>query len=161
MLLIAAVTSGGFFVNAATGDNHTLTIEAYDQNGIIRRMHTTITPGASGYTPLTFTAAEGVSYTVTVQDYQDRVFDHWADGVTSRTRTVTLTTDLKLVAYYKSGTVPTPSTHTLTIKSVNMQGNPISGLYTTIRSGNTIVRTGYTRRYARHIVHGDSRKLCK
>jgi hypothetical protein len=55
-----------------------------------------------------------------------------------------LTADLKLVAYYKSGTVSPPSTHNLIIKSVDMQNNPVSGLYTTIRAGSAIARTGYT-----------------
>lgn len=144
MLLVPVAMNGGFFADAATGDAHTLTVEAYDQYGNVRHMYTRISPGLSGYTPLSFAGTEGVSYSVTVRDYQDRVFDHWDNGSTSRTRTVALTADLKLVAYYKSGTAPAPGSHTLTVKSVDMQNSPVSGLYTTIRSGSTVVKTGYT-----------------
>lgn len=144
MLLVPVATSGSFFADAATGATHTLTVEAYDQYGNVRHMYATISPGLGGYTPLSFAGTDSVAYTVTVHDYQDRVFDHWGDGSTARTRTVTLTADSKLVAYYKSGTSAALGTRTLTVKSVDMQNNPVAGLYTTIRSGSTVVKTGYT-----------------
>src|SRR5437588_10463753 len=38
-----------------------------------------------------------------------------------------------------------PSTNlSLTVKSVNLAGDKISGLWTTIRSGSTVLKTGYT-----------------
>jgi hypothetical protein len=71
-------------------------------------MYTTIKsstgfPMLSSFTTLTFNGAGGSTYGVTVADYGDRIFDHWENGSTSRTRTVTLNQDVTIIAYYKVG----------------------------------------------------------
>ncbi len=57
---------------------------------------------AKGYTTLTFAATPGVSYTITVSNYQNYVFNHWNNASTNPTRTVTLTQNLNVIAYYNN-----------------------------------------------------------
>lgn len=49
------------------------------------------------------TNESGTTYTVTVHDYLDRQFDHWEDGSTERTRTLTISEDTTITAYYNTG----------------------------------------------------------
>jgi hypothetical protein len=49
------------------------------------------------------TTASGTTYTATVHDYLDRQFDHWEDGSTERTRTLTISDDTVITAYYNTG----------------------------------------------------------
>jgi hypothetical protein len=56
----------------------------------------------SGYTPLNYQGNSGATYTVTIADYQDLVFDHWENGSADRTRTVTLSSASTVTAYFKS-----------------------------------------------------------
>ena len=49
------------------------------------------------------TGASGTTYKVIVHSYKDRVFDHWEDGSTSRTRTLTIDENTTITAYYKVG----------------------------------------------------------
>ena len=81
-----------------------LTINAVGLSGEARHMWTSIQSGGStvetGYTPLSYSGTTGTSYTVTVRDYQDRVFDHWENGSTSRTRTITLDSSKVITAYF-------------------------------------------------------------
>lgn len=72
----------------------------------------------TGFAPLTFYGTSGLTYTVTVSDYGSYTFDHWGNGSTSRSRTVTLgTSGVWFDAYYRTGTT---STTTIT--------PPISGI---------------------------------
>jgi len=57
---------------------------------------------ASGYTTLTFTATVGVTYTVTMSNYQNDVFAHWGDGSTNPAKAFTATTATTLSAYYNT-----------------------------------------------------------
>jgi hypothetical protein len=57
---------------------------------------------AKGYTTLTFAATPGVPYTITVSNYQNYVFDHWNNASTNPTRTVILTQNLNVIAYYNN-----------------------------------------------------------
>jgi hypothetical protein len=56
---------------------------------------------ATGYTPLSFTADAGSQYTVTMGEWQNYVFDHWDNGSTSKSRTITPSDDVVLVAHYR------------------------------------------------------------
>jgi hypothetical protein len=56
---------------------------------------------ATGFTPLSYTATAGSQYTVTVGEYRNYVFDHWDNGSTSKSRTVTPNGSTVLVAYYR------------------------------------------------------------
>jgi glucose/arabinose dehydrogenase/chitodextrinase len=96
---------------------------------------------SDGYTPLTYIGQPGQTYTVTISDYGDAFFDHWEDGSTSRTRNVTLNTNLVLTAYFSIGAPPSPSEYELMVTSTDMSGNTITGYYTTISSDGTTVET--------------------
>lgn len=43
------------------------------------------------------------TYTITVQNYRDRQFDHWEDGSTNRTRTIGTSGNVVVDAYYRIG----------------------------------------------------------
>ncbi len=94
-------------------DTANLIVKSADlSNNTITGMFTTIrsdngTILQEGYTPLTFTGDKGSIYTITVANFGNREFDHWGDGSTSVTRTVTLNQDTTITAYYD--TVPDAS----------------------------------------------------
>jgi aldose sugar dehydrogenase len=83
-----------------------LTVESADLSGnAITGMHTTIkadngTVVEDGFTPVKFTGKEGDEYTVTVDDFRDRKFDHWDNNDTDREKTVTLDHDTTITAHY-------------------------------------------------------------
>lgn len=54
----------------------------------------------AGYTPLNFTGASGSSYVITAANDKGTVFDHWEDQSKDRNRTVVLSADTGLTAYY-------------------------------------------------------------
>ena len=54
----------------------------------------------TGYTPISFTATTGGSYTVSVANYGNYVFSHWSTGSSSSTITITPTQATTLTAYY-------------------------------------------------------------
>ncbi len=56
----------------------------------------------TGYTSLSFSAKKGLSYEVSVADYQNYVFDHWEDGSKNRVRNVGPTNNVVMTAYYKN-----------------------------------------------------------
>jgi hypothetical protein len=57
----------------------------------------------TGFTPAQFDLATGQQYVVTVSNYGQWVFDHWADnGSTSQSRTVSITSNTQLVAVYRT-----------------------------------------------------------
>ncbi|MGI0086874.1 MAG: fibronectin type III domain-containing protein, partial [Nitrosotalea sp.] len=93
---------------------------------------------ATGYTPATFTVTPGVQYTVYAANYQSTIFNHWSNGSTNSSITITPTQNTALVAYYS-----TPVT--ITVNSVDLSGTPITGMWTVIRtpSGTTLAQ-GYT-----------------
>jgi hypothetical protein len=138
-----------FVKSAEAATAYTLTVRSLDLSGnTITGMYTVIrsSSGATlktGYTPLTFTGTGGSSYSVTVSDYGQRTFDHWGDGSTSRTRTITLNEDFTANVYYRTSTTATK--YDLTVKSANLAGSSITGMYTTIKSSSgTTVKTGFT-----------------
>lgn len=115
-------SGGEQFVNAlfefeteATPQN-TLTVNAYNQNSQIVTMWTVIsvngTTAFTGYTPLTVPVKEGQTYTVSVADYGDTVFDRWADGGRSNTTSLAVhELHEQVTAYFKSGNVATVSSN--------------------------------------------------
>src|SRR5574337_1482504 len=95
---------------------------------------------ATGYTPMTFTIPSGSAYTVVSSNYQNYVFNHWGDGTTDSSITISPTQNTTLTEYYTTA----PATVTLKVKSVDLSGNPITGLWTVIKSNGVIVAKGYT-----------------
>jgi len=91
----------------------------------------------SGNTPVTFTGVVGQQYTVTVSSFQQNLFDHWDDGTTNPTRTITLTQNTVMTAYFKTAV-------SITIKSFTASGSTLSGMIAVIKSGSTVLTWGYT-----------------
>ena len=124
---------------------HRLTVNAASMvNGAALGMWTTIQPSGgsaqTGFTPISaFTSSSGTSFTVSVSDYQNLVFDHWENGSTARTRTISISADTTITAYFRTVTA-----FTLTINSASTSGGSIVGMFTTIASGSSTVSTGFT-----------------
>ncbi len=95
---------------------------------------------ATEYTPITFQVASGSAYTIVSSNYQNYVFNHWNDGTTAPSATITPTQNVTLTEYYSTG----PTQVTLKVKSVDLSGSPISGLWTVIKSNGVVVAKGYT-----------------
>jgi hypothetical protein len=113
---------------STTTTAYDLVITSADASGnAITGYYTTIKTGSTtvktGFTPLTHAASPGTSYTVSVSDYGSSVFDHWENGSTSRTRTLTVNSDVTAVAYYKTG-----SSGTTTSGSTVTSGSGINSL---------------------------------
>ena len=82
-----------------------LNVDAYTLDGTeIRGLWSVITPSnetaTGGLTPLTHVGAPGRTYLVEAQDRDIYKFDHWEDGSTNRTRTITHNSDATLSAHY-------------------------------------------------------------
>jgi hypothetical protein len=58
---------------------------------------------ATGFTPKTFQVTSGTQYTVYVANYKTTLFNHWDNGSTNPGRTITLTANTVLTAYYSTG----------------------------------------------------------
>lgn len=102
----APLTYAGTTTTGGQPQQPSLTVQATTLDGSNKslRMWIIITPlpqasndgGGSG-TPATST------YKIYASDYRDRQFDHWEDGSTNRIRTVTITEDTIITAYYRTG----------------------------------------------------------
>jgi PKD repeat protein len=93
----------------------------------------------AGITPLAFAGQEGKTYTITANDFQDLVFDHWEDESTNRTRTVTAISDTTLTAYYRT------SPAVLTVKSADLSGSALNGMYATVAPiNNSMIKAAFT-----------------
>jgi hypothetical protein len=131
----SAVSSGGTVsitvnsVNLAGVSFSGMWVELHASNG------TTL---ATGYTPITFNVASGNAYTIVSSNYQNDVFNHWNDGTTTTSKTITPTQNTTLTEYYSTGPV------SLKVKSVNLAGTVITGLWTTLVSGGATIQSGYT-----------------
>lgn len=97
------------------------------------------------------------SYVVSVSDYGGYYFKQWSDGTTSREHPVTIGTtgSVSLTALYSTSqsttTTPPPPTpetggaaNTVTVKSSDLNGNPITGMYVNVRLNGVIVKDGFT-----------------
>jgi hypothetical protein len=88
---------------------YVLTIGSADMYGkATSGLYTTIKQGSTtvktGFTTVAFTGTGGATYSVAVSDYGSSFFDHWDDGSTLRTRTITLNADTTITALFR---VPT------------------------------------------------------
>jgi len=91
---------------ASTGGTVTITVKTVGLTGnTITGLWTTLISGGtttkSGYTTKTYSVTAGNTYTVTVANYNNYVFDHWSNGSTNSKITVTPTQSVTLTAYYQ------------------------------------------------------------
>lgn len=81
-------------MEALTLDGQQLNMWTFvEQNGTIIQ---------NGFTPMTVEVSLGTTYSITVSDYQNFIFDHWEDGSTQRTRVITPSESSTITAYYAS-----------------------------------------------------------
>ncbi len=136
------------YVPASQSGDYDLTVRSVDLSGsALTGYYTVIQSGGStvqtGYTPLTYSGDAGGTYSVTVRDYSSVVFDHWENGSTSRTRTLTLNSDTTVTAYYRTPT--SQPTWTLTVRSQDASGNAMTGYWTTLYgSSGSAIASGFT-----------------
>jgi hypothetical protein len=101
----------------------------------------------TAFSPTSFTLNSGQTYQVSVSDYGSYTFDHWSDGSTGRQKTVTGGQATTLTAYYKTS-APAPAAESeeaaLTVKSVDLNGKAITGLWTVVKKDGATIKTGYT-----------------
>ncbi len=93
-------------LKATTSAQISLTVKSAGLDGLpIPGLSTTVKIGTdivqTGYTPLSYAATSGKTYTITVSNYQNYVFDHWMDGSKNRSISVTPTKATTLTAFYK------------------------------------------------------------
>jgi hypothetical protein len=124
----------------------TLTVRTVDESGSpLTGYHMVLSQNGAtvgtAFSPASFTLAGGQTYQVSVSDYGDYAFDHWNDGSTSRQKSVTGGQAATLTAHYES---TAPQEATLTVESVDLDGERVTGLWTVIRENGATVRTGYT-----------------
>ena len=140
---IAISTDTAIIAYFITVSTFTLTVNsALTSGGSLAGMFTTITSGSStvstGFTPIRHSANVGGTYAITPQDYGTSIFDHWENGSTARTRTVTPTSSLTLTAYYSKPNI------SIIVNTVTLSGAALPNVYTTILSGNTYEAIGNT-----------------
>jgi hypothetical protein len=121
--------------NATTIPHYVLVTNSLDITGKpFKGMYATIKSSAGailleGYSPLTFMGIGNTTYTITVSDNNTRVFDHWEDGATGTTRTLTLNRNITIAAYYRD-TSAAPSDTTPPV----VTALPLGGMYPSSRS---------------------------
>ena len=105
-------------------------------------------------TPAKYALTAGASYVVTVNGYGSCSFDYWQDTKsTNNQRAVAVTSNAQLLAIYNCGATTTTSTTTtsstplgtLTVQSVDLNGNPVNGLDAVVSStSGEVLQTGYS-----------------
>jgi fibronectin type III domain protein len=100
------IASATTLTKTTTSTQISLNVKSVGLDGLpIPGLSTTVKIGTTtvqtGYTPLSYVATSGKTYTITVSNYQNYVFDHWKDGSKNRSISITLTKETTLTAYYK------------------------------------------------------------
>jgi len=90
----------------STGGTVTITVKTVGLSGnTITGLWTTLISGGSatksGYTTKIYSVTAGHTYTVTVANYNNYVFDHWSNGSTNSNLVITPTQSVTLTAYYQ------------------------------------------------------------
>lgn len=91
---------------SSSSSSDSVTVESTDNYGIqIQGLWTVVQDAygnmvASGYTPLSFSATPGATYTVTVSSYANYNFDYWMSGWYSPSITITPTSGTVIQAVY-------------------------------------------------------------
>lgn len=137
-------------INGAVAATSRLTIQTVDTNGNeIPGYYTVLFQGgnviSTGFSPIAFTLTNGGQYAVQVQNYGAYVFDHWTDGSTSQTRTVSITSDTTLVAVYRNLNAPPPTTQSqIKVTTELADGTQVAGLYTAIFQNGNQIQSGFS-----------------
>ena len=122
-----------------------LTINAVDSSGNdLNGMYVTLSQNGSlihsNFTPTSFKLNSSQTYTVTVADYGGYTFDHWNNGSTVRTTTITISSNTVLTAIYrKVGSGVPQGESILTVSTIDSSGKVLSGLYTSLWQNGTLI----------------------
>jgi hypothetical protein len=149
-----AQTSSGGRTSSGGGGSATITVKSVLQNSaLFKGIYVKITSSSgnvvdSGFTPLTFKGVLGDSYTVHAGNWGSYVFTNWeGSGSTNPSATITLSQNAVLTAVYNTtggagSNSPRDSFMTLTINSVDLNGNPFMGVWLQVRdsSGNVVAQ---------------------
>ena len=123
-----------------------LTINSLDTTGkSLTGMYTTLSQNgqtlATGFTPVQFSLTSGQQYLVTVSNYGQIFFDHWADnGSTNPSKTISITQNTVLTAVFRVQFTPV----SLTVNSQDTTGKALPGMWSVLSQGGTTVATGFT-----------------
>src|SRR5581483_6640315 len=105
----------------------------------------------SGFTVATFTLNNDQTYTVSVSDYGQYVFDHWKDtGSKTRDRSISISSNTQITAVYRNingdPSPPPPPTgqSSLTLTTFDSSNKQINGYYTTLSKDGKVVSTGFS-----------------
>lgn len=96
-----------------------------------------------GYTTQTFPTLPGTAYTIAADGYNNCNFSQWSDGVTTNPRSFTATSgSLQFTAVLDC---PAVTTSSVTVNSVDQNGNAINGYYVVLRDAHgNVAGTGFT-----------------
>jgi hypothetical protein len=134
-----------------------LTIETLDTSGnAISGYYTVLNQSGSivstSFTPASFHLYDGQNYSVQVDGYGSCHFDHWLDtGSTTFYRTVSIDAATTYTAVMNCGTTGTSGSASLTVNSVDQNGNLLYGYYVDLDTGGgppgspiLVLQTGFT-----------------
>jgi len=79
--------------------------------------------------------------TINVEDNGGYVFDHWGNGSTARTLVLTPIQATNLIAYSRTSVT---NASVVTVHTVEPDGIPVTGLWTTATLDGQVVASGYT-----------------
>ena len=146
----------------SSGSASKITVASQDQNGnAISGYYTLLYSSggsviATGFTPETFSVTTGLTYAVKVDGYSSCIFAKWSNGLPADPITVTATSaTISLIAVYNCGN--SGGVSSVTVNSVDQNGNPISGYYTVLYdSGGNMLATGFTTKTFTQTIAGQT-----
>lgn len=146
-----STTTTSFSTDPTQSQNTTLNVETVLASGQeIYGYYVALTQGdasvAWSYSPAAFTVQSGASYVVTPENYGNYAFSYWNDtDSTVASRIINVSSSTTLVAVY---TYIGPSQVSITIKSVLLSGQSLTGMYVEVLSSSgQVVQQGYTELY--------------
>lgn len=101
---------------------------------------------ATGFTPVSFPAVNGQSYTVTVSDYGSLYFNKWTDGYSVRTMPVTAngSTTTETAVFTTTQQAPPTTGYSITVNSNLLNGTAAAGFYVDVRVNGNHIDSGFT-----------------
>jgi len=144
----AQTITADFQCSGVSGQGSTVSVNSVNQNNIAITGYWSILYTSTGtaitgaFTPSTFATTAGQSYQIASENYGSCTFTNWSDGVTTNPRPFTATSSaLTFTADY---TCTSGTTSTVTINSVNQDGNSMTGFPITMTYQGHVVDAATT-----------------